>query len=144
MTFFNYKNKRVYYEEIGEGKPILWFDESQQVISFLKEKKYSGVNLIGTSGGALVAINTALEAPELVDKVIADSFQGEKPLKDFTKNIIKDRELSKQDKNAQMFYKYMQGEDWKNVVDNDTKAVFEHERTIGKFFHKPLDRKSVV
>lgn len=185
MSFFNYKNKRVYYEEIGEGKPILllhgntassnmfldliesytqeykvilidflghgksdrlkefpidlWFDESQQVISFLKEKKYSGVNLIGTSGGALVAINTALEAPELVDKVIADSFQGEKPLKDFTKNIIKDRELSKQDKNAQMFYKYMQGEDWKNVVDNDTKAVFEHERTIGKFFHKPLE-----
>lgn len=23
MSFFNYKNKRVYYEEIGEGKPIL-------------------------------------------------------------------------------------------------------------------------
>lgn len=23
MTFFNYKNKKVYYEEIGTGKPVL-------------------------------------------------------------------------------------------------------------------------
>ena len=91
MSFFNYKNKKVYYEEIGTGKPVLllhgntassnmfldiiesytsnykvilidflghgksdrleefpidlWFDEAQQVISFLKEKKYNNVNL---------------------------------------------------------------------------------------------------
>ena len=23
MSFFNYKNKKVYYEEIGTGKPVL-------------------------------------------------------------------------------------------------------------------------
>lgn len=185
MSSFNYKNKKIYYEEIGTGKPVLllhgntassnmfldviesytsnykiilidflghgksdrlqefpidlWFDEAQQVISFLKEKKYNNVNLIGSSGGALVAINIALEEPGLVDKVIADSFEGEKPLKEFTKNAIKDRELSKQDENTRMFYKYMHGDDWEMVVDNDTKSIVEHDRTIGKFFHKPLE-----
>jgi len=185
MPFFNYKNKKVYYEEIGTGKPVLllhgntassnmfldviesytlnykvilidflghgksdrleefpidlWFDEAQQVISFLKEKKYNNVNLIGSSGGALVAINVALEAPQLVDKVIADSFEGENPLKEFTKNIIKGRQLSKYDENAKMFYNYMHGDGWENVVENDTKSIVEHDRTIGKFFHKPLE-----
>lgn len=184
MSFFNYKNKKVYYEEIGTGKPLLllhgntasskmfldvieyyksdykiilidflghgksdrlkefpvdlWFDEAKQIITFLKEKKYKKVNIIGSSGGALVAINVALESPELVDKIIADSFQGEKPLKEFTKNIIKDRKLSKANDNAKMFYEYMQGDDWESVVDNDTKSIVEHDRTIGKFFHKPL------
>ena len=90
--------KVILIDFLGHGKsdrleefPIdLWFDEAQQVISFLKEKKYNNVNLIGSSGGALVAINVALETPELVDKVIADSFEGEMSLKEFTKNIIKE------------------------------------------------------
>lgn len=139
--------KIILIDFLGHGKsdrlqefPIdLWFDEAQQVISFLKEKKYNNVNLIGSSGGALVAINIALEEPGLVDKVIADSFEGEKPLKEFTKNAIKDRELSKQDENTRMFYKYMHGDDWEMVVDNDTKSIVEHDRTIGKLFHKPLE-----
>ena len=88
--------KVILIDFLGHGKsdgleefPIdLWFDEAQQVISFLKEKKYNNVNLIGSSGGALVAINVALETPELVDKVIADSFEGEMSLKEFTKNVI--------------------------------------------------------
>ena len=139
--------KVILIDFLGHGKsdrleefPIdLWFDEAQQVISFLKEKKYNNVNLIGSSGGALVAINVALETPELVDKVIADSFEGEMSLKEFTKNIIKDRELSKNDENAKMFYKYMHGDNWEKIVDNDTKSIVEHDKTIGNFFHKPLE-----
>lgn len=116
----------------------LWFYEAEQVIAFLHEKHYSNVNIIGSSGGALVAINVALEAPDLVNKVIADSFEGEKPLKSFTENIKKDRELSKHDENAKMFYAYMHGSDWEQVVDNDTNAIIQHSREIGTFFHKRL------
>ena len=46
----------------------LWFYEAQQIIAFLKEKQYQDVNLIGSSGGAMVAINIALEAPKLRPK----------------------------------------------------------------------------
>lgn len=116
----------------------LWHYEAEQVIAFLHEKRYSKVNLIGSSGGALVAINVALEAPDLVGKVIADSFEGEKPLKAFTENVKNDREFSKQNEDAKMFYAYMHGTDWERVVDNDTDAIIRHNKDIGIFFHKPL------
>lgn len=185
MSYFNYKNKKVYYKEIGEGEPLLflhgntassnmfrdiiglytekykvilidflghgqsdrlekfpidlWFDEAKQVITLLREREYGKLNIIGSSGGALVAINVALEAPDLVDKVIADSFEGEVPLKAFAKNIIEERELFKKDEGAKMFYSLMHGDDWENIVDNDTRAIYEHDRVIGKFFHKSLE-----
>ena len=71
-------------DRLNEFPADLWFNEAEQVIAFLREKQYTKVNIIGSSGGALVAINVALEAPELVKKVIADSFEGERPIKAFT------------------------------------------------------------
>ena len=184
MAYFIYDNKKIYYKEIGNGKPLiflhgntassamfleivnrytdifkvilidflghgksdrlkvfpadLWFDEAMQVIAFLKEKQYEKVNIIGSSGGALVAINVALEAPELVSKIVADSFEGEVPLKEFTTNIVTDRELSKKNDAMRLFYQYMQGKDWESVVDNDTFAIIQHEKNVGKFFHRNL------
>lgn len=185
MVYFTYKGQNCYYDEIGEGKPLLmlhgntasskmfslivekylsdykvilldflghgksdrldkfprdfWYDQGEQVIEFLKQKGYKDVYIIGISGGALAAINVALEAPELVGKVIADSFEGEVPLKAYIENIVRDREKSKKDENARMFYQYMHGEDWESIVDKDTTVTLEHDKTIGKFFHKPLN-----
>ena len=185
MAYFKYKNQSCYYEEIGEGKPLLflhgntasskmfsfivdkyssdhkvilldflghgksdrldkfpidfWYDQGEQVIEFLRQKKYKDVYIIGSSGGALAAINAALEAPDLVDKLITDSFEGEVPLKAYTENIVKERELSKNDENARGFYEYMNGDDWESIVDKDTEVTLEHEKKIGKFFHKPLN-----
>lgn len=121
----------------------LWHDEALQTIEFLEQMKYGKVNLIGSSGGALVAINIALERPDLVGYVIADSFEGEYPLKEFTQNIIADRAFSKQDEGAKSFYHAMHGDDWESVVDNDTFAIYEHAKSNGKFFHKPLETLSV-
>ncbi len=138
--------KVILIDFLGHGKsdrlsefPIdLWFNEAQQVIAFLHERQYTKVNIIGSSGGALVAINVALESPELVNKVIADSFEGEKPINVFTENLKADRDFSKNDENAKMFYAFMHGSDWEQVVDNDTNAIIRHEKEIGVFFYKPL------
>lgn len=184
MSYFVFDNKHIYYEEWGEGTPLLflhgntassnmyfqfaqkykqnfrvilmdflghgksdrlkdfpvdlWFFEAQQVISFLKEKHYENVNIVGSSGGAMVAINVALEEPKLVNKVIADSFVGEKAHELFTKNLLMDRKQAKEDNNARMFYAYMHGDDWEQIVDNDTEAVLRHEKEIGQYFHKSL------
>lgn len=116
----------------------LWYDEALQVIAFIEQAGYKKVNIIGSSGGALVAINVALESPAIVNAVIADSFEGEEPFPAFVKNVVAEREASKHDENATYFYNMMHGEDWESVVDNDTKAIFEHSKTIGKFFHKDL------
>ncbi len=186
MPYFKYNNSKIFYDEIGNGEPIvflhgntasskmfsniaeafankykvilidflghglsdrvqafatdLWFDEALQVIAFLEQMSYDKVNLIGSSGGALVAINVALERPDLVDKVIADSFEGEAPLLEFVQNIKAEREASKQDEAAISFYFEMHGNDWERVVDNDTNAMFKHSQSIGKFYHKPLSK----
>ncbi|HQA96877.1 MAG TPA: alpha/beta hydrolase [Clostridia bacterium] len=116
----------------------LWYDEAMQVIALMRERQYESVDIIGSSGGALVAVNAALEAPALVGKIIADSFEGERALPAFTENMKEERERSKHDPGAVMFYKAMQGADWESVVDNDTDAVIRHSRELGIFFHKPL------
>ena len=54
----------------------LWTAEAEQVIALIEYLKIEKVNLLGTSGGAWVAVNTALKRPDLIDKVIADSFDG--------------------------------------------------------------------
>lgn len=58
-----------------------------------------------------------------MNKVIADSFEGEVPLESFVQNVKIEREASKQDDGAKAFYIYNQGENWEKVVDNDTEAI---------------------
>jgi pimeloyl-ACP methyl ester carboxylesterase len=134
--------KVILFDFLGHGKSDrlqcfpadLWYEESKQVIEFLKHKKYQDVFLLGSSGGALAAINVALERPDFVRKVIADSFEGETPLEMVTSNIVRDREFSKQDAGARMFYKTMHGDDWESVVDNDTNALPNMQIQLDDFF----------
>lgn len=116
----------------------MWYYEAEQVIAFLREKKLERVNLIGTSGGANVAINVALEAPELVNKVIADSLEGESLADEVVAYIREERSQNKKNKEASQFYYYMHGDDWESVVDNDTRALIAHGQQIKRFFHKAL------
>lgn len=189
MPFFKYKNKNIYYEEIGNGAPVLllhgntasskmfdslidlykddyklilidflghgksdridefptdfWFDEAMQAIELLRTNQYGKVNVIGTSGGALVALNIALEQGELVNKVIADSFEGEEALSLVADTIFDDRQQSKEEQWSIDFYRHNHGSDWEVVVDCDTDVMIRHYKTIKKFFHKDLDQLKV-
>jgi len=184
MAYFNYQSHKIYYQEIGNGTPLLllhgntasstffsdialkyaqdykvilidflgygksdrvqtlaedlWYDEAMQAICFLDEKGYQKVNIIGVSGGALAALNIALERPDLVKKLIADSFEGEKANPVVTEYLCFEREASKQNAGAKMFYEMMNGSDWESVVDADTRALVAHANHIVDFFHKPL------
>lgn len=71
--------------------------------------------------------------------MIADSFEGEQPLKAFTQNVVEDREASKYEEGSKMFYEYMHGDDWEKVVDNDTFAITRHDIEISRFFHEKLE-----
>lgn len=117
----------------------LWFDEAMQVISLIDQLGYKKVNLAGSSGGALAALNVGLERPELVEKIIADSFEGEVPLAEFAAHVKEEREQSKRDGDTLEFYRYNHGADWEKVVDQDTEAIFKHYHSIGTFYHKQLN-----
>jgi len=189
MPYFKYANKKIHFQEIGDGSPLvllhgntasskmfddvidlykddfklilidflghgksdslaefpadLWHDEAMQIIHLLDLNKYGKVDIIGTSGGALVALNVALERGDLVNKVIADSFEGEKSLDVLAETIFEEREQSKSHKESYLFWEYCHGNNWRNVVDNDTDAVIRHNKSIKNFFHKDLSQLDV-
>lgn len=127
-------------ERVDKLPADLWYDQSQQLISLLHELNCEGVRLIGSSGGAISAINAALEAPELISSLIADSFEGEVPLKAVTENLAAGREASKKDPGAVGFYKAMNGDNWEQAIDCDTDAILRNEKELGRFFHKDLSQ----
>lgn len=103
----------------------------------------SKVKLIGCSGGALAAINAALEKAELVECVVADSFEGMKANPEITGQIQIGRSSAKQNAEFCSVLAAMHGEDWENVFDADTESVVAHARTIGSFFHKPIEELKI-
>ena len=188
MTHFNYQSKRIFYKEIGVGKPLimlhgdtassvmfefllplyqenfrvilidflgngksdriekfpenLWITQAKQVIALIEHLKLQKANLIGTSGGAWVAINTALKRPDLIDRVVADSFDGRTLHENFAENLLQEREFAKHDNHAKQFYEWCQGEDWETVVDLNTQALTKCAVNQIPLFCKPLETLS--
>lgn len=125
-------------DRVKKFPPDLWISQAQQVISLIEHLKIEKANLIGTSGGAWVAVNTALERPDLIDKIIADSFDGRTLNEDFAVNLLKEREYAKHDPFAKQFYEWCQGKDWETVVDLNTQALTECAEKKLPLFSKPL------
>ncbi len=121
----------------------VWISQSKQVIGLIEHLNYKNVNLIGTSGGAWTAVNAAMERPDLIESVVADSFDGRTLADDFAENLLAERAFAKKDKNARQFYEWCQGKDWEQVVDADTKALVECAQKKMPLFQKPLERLSV-
>src|SRR5699024_5331498 len=117
----------------------LWTAEAEQVIALIEYLKIEKVNLLWTSGGAWVAVNTALKRRDIIDKVIADSFDGRTLNEDFKGNLLKERETAKQDIHARQFYEWCQGQDWERVVDLNTQALIECAVNRSLLFCKPLE-----
>ncbi|MDR2893056.1 MAG: alpha/beta fold hydrolase [Deltaproteobacteria bacterium] len=125
-------------DRLGEFPVDLWHHQAMQAAQLLDTLGLQGVNVIGTSGGALVALNLALERPELVRSVIADSFEGETALDAVALAIEAERAQSKSDPATVRFWRECHGDDWESVVDNDTRAIIRHHAAVQAFFNKDL------
>lgn len=143
MSYFKFENKKVYYNIIGEGQPLVLLHgnttsskmfemilslytndfkvividflghgqservnifpsdmyewEARQVIALLDHLNIGKASLVGTSGGAWVAIDVALMREDLVYKVVADSFDGRRFADDFVDRLLKERKNAKLD-----------------------------------------------
>ena len=120
-----------------------WYDQAMQVIPLITPNHYDRVNLIGTSGCALAALNVALERSDLVHKVIADSFEGEQAVSSWAGTISAQREKTKTMEQVCMLWEYCHGKDWERVVDLDTDVVIRHAKTINNFFHHDLSQLTI-
>lgn len=130
-------------DRISKFPENLWITQAEQVIALIEHLKIEKVNLLGTSGGAWVAINTALKRPDLIDKVIADSFDGRTLHENFAENLLQEREFAKHDIQSKQFYEWCQGEDWETVVDLNTQALTKCATNKIPLFCKPLETLSV-
>lgn len=184
MSFFPYKNKQIFYEEMGEGTPLLllhgntasskmflpmipilsteykilmmdflgcgrserlsvwptdlWYQWGEQAAALCSYLGLDKVNVVGCSGGALAAINMALEHPQRVTALIADSFEGISADSAVTEQIRTGRNFAKQSKEFCSMLQRMHGDDWESVLDLDTETVVAHAQQVVQFFHRPL------
>ncbi len=125
-------------ERIERFPPDLWQDEALQTIALINHLQYEKVNLVGTSGGAWAAINAALECPEKIGCVVADSFDGRTLHDGFGADLVKERNFAVNNLEASRFYEWCQGPDWKAVVERDTAALLECEKRRLPLFRKDI------
>lgn len=126
----------------------LWQEWAKQTVALLEhlygekivEEK---VSIAGSSGGAWAAINAGLIRPDLVDRIVADSFDGRTLGEGFVENLLKERESAKKDEQAAGFYQWCQGEDWEQVVDKDTEALVQCGKQKLPLFVRPLSELQV-
>lgn len=76
----------------------------------------------------------------MVERVVADSFDGRTLAEDFAENLVKERRAAKKDERAAGFYEWCQGEDWEAVVDKNTDALLRCEKEKRPLFCKPLEQ----
>ena len=105
----------------------LWSSQAEQVIALIEHMHIGKVNILGTSGGAWIAANTALKRPDLTEKVIADSFDGRTLHETFAEDLLKERRAAMQDPSARQFYQWCQGEDWESREDSMCHRNMEEE-----------------
>ncbi|MEG0592031.1 MAG: alpha/beta hydrolase [Coprobacillus sp.] len=127
-----------YSDELEMFPSDLWYQEALQTVALLDYLNYKEVNLIGTSGGAWVAIHIALERPDLVSKVVADSFDGRTLHAGFIDELIRQREEAVNNEEARYIYEWWLGENWRSVVHKDTDALIRFVKENKEIYHKSL------
>ncbi|GAA2917359.1 alpha/beta fold hydrolase [Enterococcus pseudoavium] len=111
-------------ERVDKFSTELWKDEAWQTIALLEHLKIREANLVGTSGGAWVAINAAFLRPDLIATVTADSFDGRTFREDFDRALLAERSATVKDPEASEFYHWCIGDDWRKVVEQDTECLW--------------------
>lgn len=147
LKFYSKNFRVITLDLIGQGKsqrvPELplnyWHANGMMIIELCRHIGIKNVNLLGTSGGAIIALNAVMEEPELFNKVIADSFLGESISVQLAEKIIKDREKAEHKLGSKLFWLMMHGHDWKYVIDQNTDLINNFSRRIGSFYNKDLD-----
>ena len=116
----------------------IWIDEARQVDCLAQHLELDEVSLIGTSGGAWVALNATMMMKGSVSSLIADSFDGRTLNSSFSSNLIRERESAMKDEYARGFHEWCLGSDWQDIVQKDTKALLACADSGNPLYVSPL------
>lgn len=116
---------------------INWWEEgAHQVKALIEHLKYKKAILMGTSGGAVIALLGAVLYPDKIKAVIADSF-----VEKFSKSMLKKNIIDERNNKVYgqiQFWKFAHGKDWERVIKEDTKMMIEFVNQGGEWFNKRL------
>jgi pimeloyl-ACP methyl ester carboxylesterase len=116
-----------------------WYDQgAHQASALVEHLGRSTCVVMGTSGGAVVALLTAALHPERVRAVIADSFGERFPRERVQTHLIADR--AQRTAGQIRFWEAAHGPDWEQVVDADTEMLVRLARRGGDWFGGRLGR----
>jgi pimeloyl-ACP methyl ester carboxylesterase len=134
IEYFSSNYKVIVFDYPGHGesgrlvefRDDFWNYNAKCALELLSKLDIKHCNVIGTSGGALVGLNLAILEPNLVNKLIADSFLGETLSIDVAQEIVSKRTYAKTNGfMEQQFWKFMHGDDWEQVVENDLNLMMK-------------------
>lgn len=134
--FFSQNFKVVIMDYPGHGKSgrldkfrdDFWRYNATVAISLMNELKIEKFDIIGTSGGAMVGLNICVIEPDRVNKIIADSFFGDYMTYREAQELVEKRQKAKNDFMTTQYWKFHNGDDWENVVDNDCNMMLNFTR----------------
>lgn len=125
LDYFGQRFHTVSLDFLGTGQserldpwPVNWFEiAAHDVAALIEHLGEENALVIGTSGGAIVALLLAILHPERVRGVIADS-TVDRFTKEMLKNVVENRSQRLPDQIE--FWQQAHGDDWEAVVDADT------------------------
>jgi len=109
-------------DRLPQLRDDFWYYNSQVALALCRHLNLSWLDIIGTSGGSMVALNLAVQNPSIVNHIIADSSPGNHLTRKDVSTICMGREHSKKTPLAD-FWKQIHGLDWKKVIDLDTEML---------------------
>lgn len=98
-----------------------WAEGARQAMALMDHLGHDAARLMGTSGGAVVALHAAAAYPDRVDAVVADSFSLQFTPGMLQRNVVDQREDPANDQVE--FWQFCHGDDWEQVVAADTAVV---------------------
>jgi pimeloyl-ACP methyl ester carboxylesterase len=102
--------------------PVDWWRKgAEQTACLIDHLGHEDAVLVGTSGGAVIALLSAVHFPEKVRGVVADSFAFRMTREMLEKNVLRERDFINEEK--EQFWRAMHGPDWKHVVEEDTRMM---------------------
>lgn len=133
VDFFANHYRVIAFDYPGHGKSsrvdkfadYFWHYNALCAIELADMMGIDKLNIIGTSGGALVGLNMAVQKPSLVDKIIADSFFGIKLSVEESERLVAGRIKSKTNYLMQQYWRNHTGDDWEKIVDLDNEMLLK-------------------
>jgi len=144
MAYFSKRFRTVSVDFLGTGRSDRvdhwanewWLQGAHQVKGLVQELGVDRCILVGTSGGAVTALLAAINYPDMVQAVIADSFIPFLNKENLERSLIPDR--MKPNPGQIMFWEAAHGPYWKQVVESDTMMIERFVRRGGDWFQGKL------